>query len=101
MIARSRARFGLSKRDGFGFTSAKTRSIVDQLRASFLRSDWHPSERPCNRAARFADRARITRQPAASLGQRDEAFDRLVEQRGLLEIEHVAGFRKHQKARGR
>src|SRR5438309_1696422 len=40
----------------------------------------------------------VARGPAAGFGQRDEAFDRFIEQRGLLEIEHVARFRKDRQS---
>src|SRR5258708_34507224 len=35
---------------------------------------------------------------AAGFGQRDEAFDHFIEQGGLLEIEHVARFRKDRQS---
>src|SRR6516162_6353524 len=46
-------------------------------------------------------RPRIAHTPAAGFHQRDEAFDRLVEECGLFEIEHVAGLRKEGEASGR
>ena len=46
-------------------------------------------------------RPRIAHRPAAGLDQRDEALDHLVEQRRLLQIEHVAGLREERQARRR
>src|SRR5450432_4895453 len=42
-------------------------------------------------------RSWIPCRPASGLGQGDEAFDHFVEQRGLLEIEHMARLRKYCK----
>src|ERR1700675_827996 len=42
-------------------------------------------------------RSWISYRPASGLGQGDEAFDHFVEQRGLLEIEHMARFRKYRQ----
>ena len=46
-------------------------------------------------------RPRIAHRPPARLHQRDEPLDHFVEQRGLLEIEHVARLRKERQPRRR
>src|SRR5204863_7918180 len=51
--------------------------------------------------ALFADRARIARRPAARLDAGDEVGDRLVEQRRLLLVHHMAGLGQHHQARRR
>src|SRR5581483_4350934 len=49
----------------------------------------------------LAHRARVARRPAAGLGLRQERRHRLVKQRRLLEIEHVAGLGEHREPRAR
>ena len=44
------------------------------------------------------ERARVAHRPAPGFDQCDEALDHFVEQRRLLEIEHVAGLRKYCEA---
>ena len=45
-------------------------------------------------------RPRIPHRPSSGLDQRDEPLHHLVEQRGLFQIEHVAGFREERQSRG-
>src|SRR5947209_4518889 len=44
------------------------------------------------------DRARIALAPASRIDSAEEIAERLVEQRGLLDVHGVAAFRKHREA---
>src|SRR5713226_3577517 len=71
-----------------------------------VRRPWTARIEPTRRTGAVAPssstpRGRIARRPAIRFRQRQEALERFVEQRRLLEIEDVAGLRKHRQPGGR